>query len=72
MESIDQGAATSSHEEENLVVESGDQFTPYINPLAQKPPMADTSFHPPMEGHMDRPDAPKYGPDALFYRTSMG
>ena len=33
MEAIDQGVATSSHEEENIVVESGDQFTSYINPL---------------------------------------
>ena len=37
MEAIDQGATTSSHEEENIVVESGDQFTSYINPLAQHP-----------------------------------
>ena len=72
MEAIDQGAATSSHEEENLVVESGNQFTSYINPLAQQPPMADTSFHPHMEGRTDSPDAPEYGPDALFWRTYMG
>ena len=35
MEAIDQGAATTSHQEENIVVESGDQFTSYVNPLAQ-------------------------------------
>ena len=72
MESIDQGATTSSHEEENIVVESGDQFTSYINPLAQQPPMANASFHPHMEGPTDNPDAPEYGSDALFWRTSMG
>ena len=35
MESIDQGGTNSFHEEENIVVESGDQFTSYINPLVQ-------------------------------------
>ena len=72
MEAIDQGAATSSHEGKNLVVESGDRFTSYINPLAQQPPMADTSFHPHMEGRIDSPTAPEYGPNAPFSRTSVG
>ena len=72
MESIDQGATTSSHEEENIVVESGDEFTSYINPLAQQPPMVDTSFHPHMEGRTDSHVPPEYGLDALFWRTSMG
>ena len=71
MESIDQGAATSSHAKENIVVESGYQFTSYINPLGQQPLMANTSFHPPMEGRTDSPDAPDYDRDALFWRTSM-
>ena len=66
MEAIDQGATTSSHEEENIVVESGDEFTSYINPLAQQPPMVDTSFHLHMEGHIDSPATPEYGLDALF------
>ena len=72
MESIDQGAATTSHEEENIVVESGDQFTSYINSLVQQPPMADASFHPHMEGRTDNPIPLEYGPDAPFWRTSMG
>ena len=71
MEDINQGAATSSHKEENLVVESGNQFSSYINPLAQQPPMSDTSFHPHMEGRTDNPDAPEYGPEAPFQGTSM-
>ena len=71
MEAIDQGVATSYHEEENIVVESADQFTSYINPLGQQPPMADTSFHPHMEGHTDSPDPPEYGLNALFWRNSM-
>ena len=72
MESIDQGATTTSHQEENIVVESGDQFTSYINPLVQQPPLVDTSFHLNMEGHTDSPVPPEYDPDAPFWRTSMG
>ena len=34
--------------------------------------MVDTSFHPPMEGRTDSVDEPQYGPDAPFWRTSMG
>ena len=34
--------------------------------------MAKTSFHPPMEGRTDSPDEPQYGPDAPFWRMSMG
>ena len=33
--------------------------------------MADTAFHPHMEGRSDSPAAPEYGPDAPFWRTSM-
>ena len=62
----------STHEEENIVVESGYQFNSYINPLVQQPPMANTSFHPHMEGCTDNPDAPEYGPDAPFWRNYMG
>ena len=65
-EAIDQGVATNSHEEENIVVESGDEFTSYINPLAQQPPMVDTSFHLHMEGRTDSLVPPEYGPDAPF------
>ena len=54
------------------VAESGDQFTSYINPLAQQPPMDDNSFHPHMEVRTNSPTAPEYGPDAAFWRTSMG
>ena len=34
--------------------------------------MVDTSFHPHMEGHTDSPAPLEYGPDALFWRISMG
>ena len=82
MESIDQGTATSSHVEENLAVEVGEEFTTYDNPLVEKPPMVDTYFHFPMEGHVgssnwvdhpyDDTKGTKNGPNASFWRTSMG
>ena len=34
--------------------------------------MVDTAFHPHMEGHTDSPVPPEYGPNAPFWRTSMG
>ena len=49
MESTDQGDATDSHVGGIPVPESGEQFTSYINPLVQKSPAVDTSFHSPME-----------------------
>ena len=72
MEATVQGAATTSQVEENIVVEIGDQFTSYTNPLAQQPLVGDTSFHGPMEGRVDSPVHPDYGPDAPFWGTSMG
>ena len=72
MEDTNQGATTTSHVEENLVVESGDQFISYITPLVQQPPMGDTSFHGPMEGRVDSPVRLDYGLDAPFWGTSMG
>ena len=35
MEATDQGAKTDPHVEGNTVVESGEQFNSYINPLVQ-------------------------------------
>ena len=72
MEATIQGAATTSQVEENIVVKSGDQFTFYTNPLAQKPPIADISFHSHVEGHSDNPAPSEYGQDAPFWRTSIG
>ena len=54
------------------LVESGDQFTSYINRLAQQSPATDTSFHSPMEGRTDVVNEFEYGLDAPFWRTSMG
>ena len=72
MEDTIQGATTTSQVEENIVVESGYQFTSYTNSLAQEPPICDTSFHGPVEGHVDSPVRPDYGPDAPLWGTSMG
>ena len=52
MEATNQGVVVDSHVEENPVVEVGEEFTTYDNPLVEQPPMADTSFHFPMEGHV--------------------
>ena len=52
MEAIDQGLVVDSHVEENPAVEVGEEFTTYDNPLVEQPPMADTTYHFPMEGHV--------------------
>ena len=52
MEAINQGVAVDSHVEENLAMEVGGEFTTYDNPLVKQPPMFDTSFNFPMEGHV--------------------
>ena len=82
MEATNQGATTDSHVEGNLVMEVGEEFTTCDNLLVELPPMTDNTFHFPMEGHVgslnwvDHPsDDTKgtyYGPNAPFWRTSMG
>ena len=72
MEATDQGAATDSHVGGIPVSKSGEKITSYINPLVQQSPATDTSFHSSMEGRIDGIDETKYGPDAPFWRTSMG
>ena len=72
MEAIDQGAATDAHVEGSTIVESVKQFTAYVNPLVQQPPMANTSFPSPRQGHTNSLVETEYGPNAPFWRTSMG
>ena len=72
MDATDQGASTDSHVEGSPVVDSGEQFTAYVNPLVQQPPTADTSFHSSMEGRTDNPVETEYGPNAPFWKNSMG
>ena len=47
-------------------------FTIYTNSLVKLPPAADVSIHPSLEGHVDTPAPPDYGPNDPFWRTSMG
>ena len=72
MEAIDQGATTNSHVGENVVAESGDQYPSHGPPFAQHPSRGNTSFHSPIEGRVDDTNHPDYGPNALFWDTSMG
>ena len=72
MEATDQGVVTDSHVEGIPIVEGGEQFTTYTNPLVEQPPAVETTFHFPMEGHADSPTETEYVPNAPFWRTSMG
>ena len=72
MESIDQGAATTSQVGDNVVVESGVPYSLHSSPLVQQPSQGNTLFHSPMEGHVDDTTHPDYGPNAPFWDTSIG
>ena len=72
MEVIDQGAATDSQVGENVVAESRDPYLSYGPPLDQQPSRGNTSFHSPIEGHVDDTSHPDYGPNAPFWDTSIG
>ena len=52
MEAIDQGVTADSHVEGNPVVEVGEEFTTYDNPLVEQPPTTDMTFDFPMEGQV--------------------
>ena len=54
-----------------MVVESGDPYPSHSLPLAQQPSRGNTSFHSPIEGHVDDTTHPYYGPNAAFWDTSM-
>ena len=72
MEVIDQGAATNSQVGENVVAKSGDPYFLHTPPLVQQPSRGNTSFHSPIEGHVDDTTRPDYGPNAPFWDTSIG
>ena len=55
-----------------LASENIEYFTVYPNPLVQLPPIDDASMHSSLEGCVNSPTPPDYGPDAPFWRTSMG
>ena len=72
MEAIDQGVATNSQVGENMVAESGGPYPSHSPPLVQQPSQGNTSFHSPIEGHVDDTTHPDYDPNALFWDTSIG
>ena len=53
MEAIDQGATTTSQVGDNVVVESGVPYSSHSPPLVQQPSRGNSSFHSPLEGHVD-------------------
>ena len=72
MEAIDQGAATTSHVGDNVVMESGVPYYSHLPPLVQQPSREDSSFHSPVEGHVDDTVRPDFGPNASFWETLVG
>ena len=72
MEAIDQEAATTSQVGEYVVAESGGPYSSHSPPLVQQPSQGNTSFHSPIEGHVDDTTHPYYGPNAPFWDTSIG
>ena len=72
MEAIDQGAAITSQVGDNVVVESGVPYSSHSPPLVQQPCRGNTSFHSPMEGHVDDTTRLDFGPNAPFWNTSIG
>ena len=72
MEAIDQGAATTSQVEDNVVVESGVPYSSRSPPLFQQPSRGDSSFHSPMEGCVNDTARPDFGPNAPFWDTHVG
>ena len=71
MEAIDQGAATTSQVEDNVVAESGGPYSSHSPPMVQQPSQENTSFHSPIEGHVDNTTRLDYGPNAPFWDTSL-
>ena len=71
MEAIDQGAATTSQVGDNVVVESGVPYSSHSPPLVQQTSREDSSFHPPLEGHVDDTH-PEFGHNAPFWETPIG
>ena len=72
MEAIDQGATTTSQVGDNVVAESGGPYSLHSLALVQQPSRGNSSFHSPIEGHVDDTTHPDYGPNAPFWDTSIG
>ena len=72
MEAIDQGVATTSQVGDNVVVESGGPYSSHLPPLGQRPSWGNTSFHSPIEVHVDDTTHPDFCPNAPFWDTPVG
>ena len=72
MEAIDQGVATTSQVGDNVGAKSGGPYSSHLPPLVQQPSQGNTSFHSPIEGHVDDTTRLDYGPNAPFWDTSIG
>ena len=72
MESIDQGASTTSQVGDNVAAESGGPYSSHSPPLVQQPSQGNTSFHSPTKGHVDDTTHLDYGPNAPFWDTPIG
>ena len=72
MESIDQGATTTSQVGDSVVAESGGPYSSHSPTLVQQPSRGNSSFHSPMEGHVDDITHPDFGPNAPFWDTPVG
>ena len=55
-----------------MVAESRDPYPSHAPPLVQQPYQGHTSFHSPIEGHVDDTTRLYYGPNAPFWDTSIG
>ena len=55
-----------------MVAKSGGPYPSHSPPLVQQHSRGDTSFHSPIEGHVDDTIHPYYGPNAPFWDTSIG
>ena len=55
-----------------MVAESGGPYPSHLPPLVHQPSRGNTSFHSPIEGHVDDITHLDYGPNAPFWDTSIG
>ena len=55
-ETMEKLASTNSHVEDVPATGTREGFSTYDNPLVQQPPMADSTFHFPMEGQLGLSD----------------
>ena len=71
MEAINRGAATTSQVGDHVVVESGVPYSSHSPPLVQYPSQEYSSFHYPLEGHVDD-TCPDFGLNYPFLETPIG